>query len=276
MDYGIREIQHIGRRTRERVLHQQACALLSRCGIRYLGISDAAAGFRFARRAPDMAVVFACWTGAGLVRLGAGWQRCGAGQVFLAPARVGHDYRAIPGRRWGLCWVAYDAAGPEAPMADMDAVTLFSGQIEALHAAATGLLAQWAADARSPVLGTWVELVDGYARQLARRCPPRGDQRLRAMWQRVEENLAQRWALPRLAAAAMLSPEQLRHLCRRDLGRSPVAQLAHLRMQRAAALLERSAEPVKAIAGRVGYGNAFAFSAAFRRHMGIPPSALRG
>jgi AraC-like DNA-binding protein len=52
-------------------------------------------------------------------------------------------------------------------------------------------------------------------------------------------------------------------------------QVAMLRMRHAAVLLAHDAYSVEAVAGRVGYDNPYAFSTAFKRYMGVPPSRYR-
>jgi transcriptional regulator GlxA family with amidase domain len=64
-------------------------------------------------------------------------------------------------------------------------------------------------------------------------------------------------------------------LCLRHCGRPPLAHLTHLRMLFAADLLSCTREKITSIAARTGYGDAFAFSNAFKREMGVPPSRYR-
>ncbi len=50
-------------------------------------------------------------------------------------------------------------------------------------------------------------------------------------------------------------------------------RITWMRMDRAAALLGRSVLTIATVAEAVGYSSPFAFSTAFKRKMGIPPSA---
>ena len=88
-------------------------------------------------------------------------------------------------------------------------------------------------------------------------------------------NLAHPWTLAQLADSAAMSAEHLRRLCRRQTGRGPMHQVTFLRMRRAATLLESTRHKVRAIARTVGYDNPFAFSTAFKRHLGASPAAYR-
>ena len=95
--------------------------------------------------------------------------------------------------------------------------------------------------------------------------------RLDKLWQLVDARIEQAWSLDDLAQLAGLARERLRQLCTKEYARSPMQQVAHLRMRRAAQLLEEESMPVQKIAGFVGYENAFAFSRAFKRIMGCSP-----
>jgi AraC-like DNA-binding protein len=59
------------------------------------------------------------------------------------------------------------------------------------------------------------------------------------------------------------------------VGEPPAAYLARWRMELAARLLRESEQPVARISHRVGYTSEFAFSRAFSKHRGEPPSRYR-
>ncbi len=114
----------------------------------------------------------------------------------------------------------------------------------------------------------------------ARSGEPGADSRrpLAAIWITVERDLARPWTLPDLADIAAVSVPQLNRLCQSQLDRSPMEQVAHLRMVRAAQLLRSGTANVEAAAQSVGYGSTAAFSRAFLRVWGHRPKAyqLRG
>ncbi|MEY3896574.1 MAG: hypothetical protein RLZZ214_2094, partial [Verrucomicrobiota bacterium] len=105
--------------------------------------------------------------------------------------------------------------------------------------------------------------------------PHRSDDRLWRVWQRVETDLARAWTLDELAAIACLSGEHLRRLCRKELGRSPMQQLTHLRLHRARHLLSITDDKVEVIARAVGFESAFTFSNTFLKWIGWRPSEFR-
>jgi AraC-like DNA-binding protein len=59
------------------------------------------------------------------------------------------------------------------------------------------------------------------------------------------------------------------------VGQPPMSYLITWRLGRGARLLRETDAPLAAIAHQVGYSTEFAFSAAFRREYGLPPSHFR-
>jgi AraC-like DNA-binding protein len=82
--------------------------------------------------------------------------------------------------------------------------------------------------------------------------------------------------LATLARAAGVSQVHLCRLFRQALGHGPIAALRMLRLDRAAALLERSNLQVQEIAELTGFDNPFHFSRSFRELYGVSPRAYRG
>src|SRR5262245_6872545 len=142
-----------------------------------------------------------------------------------------------------------------------------------LHSAITGLTYECKAAAEPAMIQHWIELIHNYVRRFAQ--PFQGDDRLQILWERVVGHLGDAWSLARLAHEAGYSNEHLRRLCRRQLGRSPMHQVTHLRMRRAAELLASTSQTIESIAEEVGYHNPFVFSNAFTKWIGWRPSEYR-
>jgi AraC-like DNA-binding protein len=83
------------------------------------------------------------------------------------------------------------------------------------------------------------------------------------------------WTLETLAAATAASRSVLAERFTRLLGEPPLAYLARWRMQVAARLLQRTEKTVVQLACEVGYESEAAFSRAFKREFGLPPSQYR-
>lgn len=91
----------------------------------------------------------------------------------------------------------------------------------------------------------------------------------------IHEKPEQKWTVAALAAEAAVSASLLDQRFREVLGMPPIRYLAGWRMHRAEELLHSTTISVAAIARRVGYESEEAFSRAFKRARGRPPSAAR-
>lgn len=92
----------------------------------------------------------------------------------------------------------------------------------------------------------------------------------------VHERAADPWTLDTLARACAVSRATLADRFRRAVGSPPMAYLRTWRLTTAGDLLTAHPElGLETVAARVGYGSAFAFSTAFRRHTGVSPTSYR-
>lgn len=83
------------------------------------------------------------------------------------------------------------------------------------------------------------------------------------------------WTVAELAATAGVSRAALARRFTTLVGEPPLTYLTGRRMSLAADLLHDPTTPITTVGQRVGYTDAFAFSTAFKRHHGMPPSAYR-
>ncbi|MFH9005425.1 cupin domain-containing protein [Streptomyces afghaniensis] len=86
---------------------------------------------------------------------------------------------------------------------------------------------------------------------------------------------ARPWTLPGLAARTGVSRAGLARRFTALVGRPPMTYLREQRLALAAELLREPDATLAVVADRVGFANAFAFSAAFKREHGISPSEYR-
>lgn len=91
----------------------------------------------------------------------------------------------------------------------------------------------------------------------------------------LHERPAESWTMDRLADRVGLSRSALHERFARFTGHAPMQYLALWRMQLASTLLRQSSASIASIALEVGYESEAAFSRAFRRAAGEPPSAWR-
>ncbi|MFD6288586.1 AraC family transcriptional regulator [Streptomyces sp. NPDC060205] len=86
---------------------------------------------------------------------------------------------------------------------------------------------------------------------------------------------ADSWTVASLAAQAGVSRALFARRFTELMGRPPLTYLTECRMDDAVALLADTDLSIAQIARTVGYADAFGFSAAFKRHKGLSPSAFR-
>jgi len=84
------------------------------------------------------------------------------------------------------------------------------------------------------------------------------------------------WTVEALATEAGVSRALFAKRFTKVMGRPPLTYLTECRMDEAEALLSDTDSSIAQIAKSVGYADAFGFSAAFKRHRGVSPSAFRG
>lgn len=262
-----------GPRTRRWVLEVGDCRELAAHRIARMGIDDAAHPYQRVRRNPPGSFVMACTGGKGSILLDGVWQTVGAGTVCMAPPRVLNAFLVPRGSRWSFCWLRFDEPEPVAPLVGAASPVRLKGGADLVRAM-EGLREEWNGARDSRMIHHWIELVHGAARRLAQ--PFRADERLRSVWLKVQHDVAADWNLKSLAHAVHVSPEHLRRICRRELGRTPMQQVASIRMETARRLLERTDDKLEVIARSVGYANAFIFSRVFKRVTGVSPAQYRG
>ncbi|WP_371625187.1 AraC family transcriptional regulator [Streptomyces sp. NBC_01116] len=102
-----------------------------------------------------------------------------------------------------------------------------------------------------------------------------GDQVAGPALRAMHEDPAHPWTTAELALRAGVSRTTLAKRFTELVGEGPVAYLTAWRMTLAADLLTRPELTVAAVARRVGYADAFGFSAAFKRLRGESPTAFR-
>jgi AraC-like DNA-binding protein len=99
-----------------------------------------------------------------------------------------------------------------------------------------------------------------------------GDERLAMALKRIHARIDHAWSVGELAQAAALSRSTFFERFTRTVGVPPMEYVLAWRMEVAKALLRRSGLSVAEVAERVGYGSTSAFSVAFSRQVGAPPS----
>ncbi|NDU77089.1 helix-turn-helix domain-containing protein [Actinomadura sp. DSM 109109] len=91
----------------------------------------------------------------------------------------------------------------------------------------------------------------------------------------LHDDLSRPWTVAGLAAAVGVSRAALAQRFARLIGEPPMAYLTGVRLAQAADLLRETDATLEAVAREVGYGDAFALSAAFKRERGLSPQEYR-
>jgi AraC-like DNA-binding protein len=261
-----------GSKTRRWVLESDQCKELAAYRIGRLGIDDALAPYERVRTRPEGSFLMATASGVGRVLLDGKWQKVRSGTVCMAPPRVLNAFAAERGGTWSFGWIRYAEPPHVKNLVGATAPVRVHGGADFIRAL-EGLREEWNGARDPKIIHHWVELVHGFVRRLA--SPFRGDERLARIWEAVREDLTYPWSLEELAGRCYVSPEHLRRICHRELGRTPMQQVASIRMEAARRMLEHTNEKMETIALTVGYANASIFSRVFRRVVGMPPNHYR-
>lgn len=261
-----------GPRTRERATLAARCEELAFTGIAVTGVSEAHWPYHMARRPGDRSHALICTKGHGEVWQNGEWTLCTPGMIYLAPKGETHAYRAVRGVAWHHVWVIYQPT-TLISMPRHSELRRCEESHEALVHALNGLNIEVATGRNVSRRRLWAGLVNSYWQSIITSNAPR--RRLDPLWRLVDDDLAHPWTLAELARKARVSDEHLRRLALSEVGRSPLRQVTWLRLTRASALLQTTRMKLEEIAQRVGYGDAFSFSTAYRRWFGAPPSAGR-
>ncbi len=91
----------------------------------------------------------------------------------------------------------------------------------------------------------------------------------------LESDLRYHWSVPELAAKLNIDASYLSRLFRRATTLPPLAYHNRVRLERAAALLIRTDEPIGKVGEQVGWPDQNHFARRFRSHFGIAPSRYR-
>jgi AraC-like DNA-binding protein len=223
---------------------------------------------------------------------GQGWVRCSQkehavtpGQLLVIRPHRPHSYGADPRQPWSIYWchaagsvvakfgesLVGDNPSPVVEISDYPRLAaLFTEMLDELEQgygfdhllpASTGL---------SHLLG----LIWKCSRALGDR---RYDSTLRV--RQVAEYLRQvpegTVAIGALARMANLSESHFCALFKRVTGFAPIDYFLHVKVQRACDLLDTTDQPVKRIAGQVGFSDPLYFSRIFRKVQGISPRTYR-
>lgn len=261
----------LGERTWELYVSPDARPALEARRIMGLGCSWVYPPYNIVRRRFQLGQIIVTRRGRGKFWSNGVWHEGGPGTAYLAAPDSPQAYYAIDDNvAWEFAWVMF---APDADLSWPAGPTVIEVDPEPLWNTVYGLQREASLGREAAHMTAWSELIALNARRILR--GQGAPDRLRDVWEKVERDLARSWTLADLADLACLSTGQLRVVCHQSTGRSPMEQVTYLRMRHAGALFMASDLSVEQAARAVGYANAFAFSTAFKRVMGVPPSRYR-
>lgn len=266
----------IGPDTAEQVSGPSAYTTLRAQGLMLAGLSDAGQGYFMHRSRLPHGHLLVTLGGAGRVWVEGRWVESAEGSAYISPPHVPSAFETFPEHCWQFAWVF---TLHNEHMANLEfsfaSSVLVPVDPQPLATAIEGLFHESVGQADGRLLDDWARLVRAYTIRIIQPPPSHRVDPLARLWAEVDARPGAEWTLTKLTDLACMSAETLRKLSLSYHGRSPMAQVTYLRMRRADSLLQSTAEKLAVIAQRVGYENVFAFSTAFRRVYGVPPSSRR-
>jgi AraC-like DNA-binding protein len=273
MNNTIREMHIIGPACRERFLPRLASGPLTRLGVTLGGVSDLAGRYCMSRPRPDFGLLLGTLDGRARLTTPASQVLLGPGDLLVAPAGPAYRYELIRGRRWRIVWfhLAGEAVTGNLRIVKTDILPRLARELTDLveEASLRPFLEAEARRAKENYLAVLLRRLLGSETGALQVLHERS---LQDLWRKVMDHLSRPWELPQLADLAGYSAGHLNRICRRYYGHGAVHYLTRLRMEYAAQLLVQGTRKIAAVARLCGYENAFAFSVAFRRQFGVPPS----
>ena len=249
------------------------CPALTRIGVIEVGITHAGEGWHFQRVCADHAFASVTLGGMGEVAIGDRWIKAVPEMAYLMPPRVFHAYRVAPGTEWHYVWVRFTDASRYPNLFAQPETRLVEVEGYSVLAAVEGLIRESNHTNNPQLLVLWSELLLNSLLQLTFALRP--DFRLEELWATVDRKLDLDWSVDTLASTANMSREQLRRLCWQYYGCTPHKKLTSLRLRRACEMLLLGNAKLEAISKDLAYSDAFAFSQAFKREIGIAPKSYR-
>jgi AraC-like DNA-binding protein len=279
------DLQILGEKTQYQVIRAECsdqrdwmqtgplCPALSHHHIAHCGLMQAEAPFEIVRNDQSGTFLLVCIDGEGVILADGEWKIIKKGQACLLPPFVMNALKCLPGKSWHFAWVRYRENRESRPI--VSSISPVTGSCDPLtiKAVLEGLHAECLGENSLSAVHHWSELVQHYVMRFAQ--PHRSDDRLWRVWQRVEADLTRQWTVDELAEIACVSNEHFRRLCKKELGRTPVQQLVHIRLHHARNLIIGSDEKIATISNKVGFDSVFTFSNTFHKWIGSRPTDFR-
>lgn len=249
-------------------------------GVFLSGISHFVKPYAVQRVNPGYHVLLLSVGGAGGLKTGQKHRSLKQGDLLVAPMKSSYRYEA--NGEWSCVWFHLAADTAWSSVLPDDIVVVAARHADFISSLSEQYLTERknrlvdSNSAEQALANLIVLFIDRELRQLPLR---RKDQEIRRrieqVWQDVVTNLAYPWTTEGLARDASMSASQFNRYVKLFHKATPMTVVLNYRMQRAREMLSFTDHRLEAIAANVGYETAFAFSRAFKRHVGKSPSDFR-
>ncbi|MBI4977328.1 MAG: helix-turn-helix transcriptional regulator [Spirochaetes bacterium] len=272
----------IPRGSRERFLPRlhPNCRSLTEFGVTMAGTSEVVPGYTMGRPEPPFHVFLFTRSGRAEIRFADKKLAIPSGSFLIAPTKIPYEY-TIVGRRWDFVWFHLAANRYWSWLEKKPIMLMRSDAHELIDTLMkTIITATLAADPASNVVAQSASTLmrSVLEREIRDFREPPDKQKHAVMHTLADEmssKLDQQWTLERMAEFSGVSKRELNRMALDTFGASPLACITRFRMERARELLKNSDYRILDIAGMVGYTDEFAFSAAFKRIVGLSPKKFR-
>lgn len=250
-------------------------------GVMLSGMSDLKKGYLVIRPHCNHHFAGLCLHGSMLFRLNGEDHRLTPGQLlFLRAGDLHHYWADAP---FGMVWWHLDRRHPRWT----DLSTLESRFMRGSKIAAASSLMEMAFDeSQSPfqssdrlseaICGLILALLEreiGIARDEALASAAR--RRVESVWKEISADPAKPWTVEVMARRVGMSKPRFHAIVKECIGKSPMALVRGIRIERAKALL-RSGQKLEAVAEMTGYDSPFSLSRTFKKCVGTSPRAFMG
>ena len=234
---------------------------------------------------PNYILIF-CLGGNGYIKMHNKNEAVEEGQAFLIPADTAHEYGSIANGSWRLYWAHFNGSEAEGLYQTLsnngEDITLFLSNPAPISKAFENTI-RWVQRAQTinalislsgsvaNLFGILSDLKRSKVKQVRL-----AEERIRNTIITMEQTLRIPMTLEQLSEEALMSVPYYCSLFKKQTGSTPMQVYAKLRIKAACQLLGETQLTVKEVAAEVGYDDAYYFSRAFKKVMGMSPSHYRG